>query len=992
MAATAARAECTAAPGQARPCSDSAAGPAPPRQGPRRRHRAWNIGSSGIAVDPVTLATAKRVEDEREHRLLQIDAEGLTRSCGGSIAPYGEGQDRWSSPESNGDGEGDASRRRDGEWGSSRRAEGGDCLNHPEEDNDNPEGADIIGYEEPDSVEPTMASSRPGRNVKVKPSNLSEYDGGLADILRAMLLEFGCDPQIQVMKYWYYDGPVLEKCRVGLRLPESLGMSVVMPAGEARTINTAYHIAIMRAITDIREHKTKELMGSKFAHIPHMEEEDDPMLNHFKLAKHKPAEAAKYMDNSRNLLSLFFQLNRHLSGAIDTMLEEFTEPKEETKGKEPMENEVHTPVYSAGDYISIDHPEQQTTPITPRYFPSSSHGGYEGGEESGNNQRSVTPIENSTGWRWGSDTGTHSDSVRYNPVMNEDATTQNQNYQGNRGDEEGYPILIESDTDGGYTYGGVTGEYTRWVDYDALNDQFMNTDFSLGSSSDSDYQPTGRPYVPDSREDYTFDRMEALDGDMSGLTGEESEAQRIEREAKQKEEADEAARNQFPPPPPPMTQQNFLQYMQMLEEKQRMTMEQQNKFFQELLQQNRVERPENQGVTLSDFQNTKPISFAYAPEPMDAEDWLMDTERKLNTVGCNDLEKVRYATHLLCGPAVSWWDNIVAVYPAEKVFTWEEFKRKFRESNVPESIVELKRREFESLEQKDKAILTYVREFSKLSRMMRATEFQELVDAAITLEDDFKQLQEEKRKKAKFEPKRYVSNKPNTGLSFKPRYNNYYNNNQKRNQGSQPANQIFCRSCGKPGHVSKDCKRPRIICFGCREEGHMLRDFPKNKNVGGQSGGGGSLGGNTGGNWKNKKPFGKLNCTSLEEVVNSDQAVIGSSKEFNPDYVKEKQQIIDIIRDRLKIAQSRQKSYADQKRRTWEPQVGDMVYLKATLGKSTRNQELKNRKNNTAVQHAHTITASTQAPQACKEEQGKHKLNTEEILYTNKQSRSWSEV
>jgi hypothetical protein len=82
--------------------------------------------------------------------------------------------------------------------------------------------------------------------------------------------------------------------------------------------------------------------------------------------------------------------------------------------------------------------------------------------------------------------------------MNEDATTQFQDYQYNRGDYEEYPILIESDTDGGNTYGGVTGEYTRWVDYDVLNNQFMNTDFSLGSSSDSDYQPTGRPYVPDS--------------------------------------------------------------------------------------------------------------------------------------------------------------------------------------------------------------------------------------------------------------------------------------------------------------------------------------------------------------------------------------------------------------------------------------------------------------------------------------------------------------
>jgi hypothetical protein len=55
-----------------------------------------------------------------------------------------------------------------------------------------------------------------------------------------------------------------------------------------------------------------------------------------------------------------------------------------------------------------------------------------------------------------------------------------------------------------------------------------------------------------------------------------------------------------------------------------------------------------------------------------------------------------------------------------------------------------------------------------------------------------------------------------------------------------------------------------------------------------------------------------------------------ASKEFNPDYVKEKQHIIDIIRDRLKIDQSCEKSYADLKRRTWEPQVGDMVYLKVS--------------------------------------------------------------
>jgi hypothetical protein len=104
------------------------------------------------------------------------------------------------------------------------------------------------------------------------------------------------------------------------------------------------------------------------------------------------------------------------------------------------------------------------------------------------------------------------------------------------------------------------------------------------------------------------------------------------------------------------------------------------------------------GVSLADFLNTRPILFASEQEPMDAEDWLLDTERKLNTMNCSNGEKIRYAMHLLCGPVAAWWDNIVAIHPPRRVFTWEEFKKKFREANVPDSIMELKRREFENLE------------------------------------------------------------------------------------------------------------------------------------------------------------------------------------------------------------------------------------------------------------------------------------------------------
>jgi hypothetical protein len=67
----------------------------------------------------------------------------------------------------------------------------------------------------------------------------------------------------------------------------------------------------------------------------------------------------------------------------------------------------------------------------------------------------------------------------------------------------------------------------------------------------------------------------------------------------------------------------------------------------------------------------------------------------------------------------------------------------------------------------------------------------------------------------------------------------------------------------------------------------------------------------------------------------------GGNQEFETDFIKEKQGIIDIIRDRLKIAQSRQKSYADQKRQTWEPKVGDMVYLKVSTMKGIKRFGIK---------------------------------------------------
>ena len=49
---------------------------------------------------------------------------------------------------------------------------------------------------------------------------------------------------------------------------------------------------------------------------------------------------------------------------------------------------------------------------------------------------------------------------------------------------------------------------------------------------------------------------------------------------------------------------------------------------------------------------------------------------------------------------------------------------------------------------------------------------------------------------------------------------------------------------------------------------------------------------------------------------------VGDRQLFGPDLIKESEQKVRLIRDRLKVAQSRQKSYADSKRKETVHEVG----------------------------------------------------------------------
>ena len=125
--------------------------------------------------------------------------------------------------------------------------------------------------------------------------------------------------------------------------------------------------------------------------------------------------------------------------------------------------------------------------------------------------------------------------------------------------------------------------------------------------------------------------------------------------------------------------------------------------------------PPPQVDMLTRFLRLRPATFTSASEPVVADDWLRSVNKNLVTIGCSDAEKVRFAAHLLEGPAASWWDNFQITHPIEEV-TWELFQEGFRTAHISTGVMSLKKREFRNLRQGNRTVAAYIEEFNNLAR------------------------------------------------------------------------------------------------------------------------------------------------------------------------------------------------------------------------------------------------------------------------------------
>jgi exosome complex RNA-binding protein Rrp4 len=68
---------------------------------------------------------------------------------------------------------------------------------------------------------------------------------------------------------------------------------------------------------------------------------------------------------------------------------------------------------------------------------------------------------------------------------------------------------------------------------------------------------------------------------------------------------------------------------------------------------------------------------------------------------------------------------------------------------------------------------------------------------------------------------------------------------------------------------------------------------------------------------------------------------MGESQVFGPKVLSDAKRQVQMIRENLKVAQSRQKSYADKRSRDPSFDVGDFIYIKVSAMRSIRRFKVK---------------------------------------------------
>jgi N-glycosylase/DNA lyase len=120
---------------------------------------------------------------------------------------------------------------------------------------------------------------------------------------------------------------------------------------------------------------------------------------------------------------------------------------------------------------------------------------------------------------------------------------------------------------------------------------------------------------------------------------------------------------------------------------------------------------------LEGFLKLRPPTFDTADDdPIAAEDWLREMEKKLDLTTCTNEECVGVAAHQLTGTARAWWDSYCDAHEDPGSISWEEFAKAFHEQHVPEGVMDAKVEEFCNISQGSQKVQEYTTRFTRMMR------------------------------------------------------------------------------------------------------------------------------------------------------------------------------------------------------------------------------------------------------------------------------------
>ncbi|KAM6582534.1 hypothetical protein CsatB_009536 [Cannabis sativa] len=338
------------------------------------------------------------------------------------------------------------------------------------------------------------------------------------------------------------------------------------------------------------------------------------------------------------------------------------------------------------------------------------------------------------------------------------------------------------------------------------------------------------------------------------------------------------------------------------------------------------------------FRKQHPPEFEGGIDPVVAEEWISRIESILQMLRVDGNDRVKCASYMLRKDARIWWEVVEQTKDVDTM-NWNDFKRVFNEKYYNSAVLAAKVDEFTGLVQGSLTVTEYAQKFDRLAKFapdlvptdrVRAHRFVEglkpmvardveivsrgqfsyaqVVEMALTAERSENKIWKENA--ARRESKKGGANsndhkKRGQDQSGQPSQDKRYkSDNDQRFNGSSGRNIPECPKCTKR-HLG-ECRAK--ACYKCGKEGHIKRNCP--------------LWGQTGNRAEPKKDDKYVPARVF--------AITQAEAEARPDAVQHTNEAIQKIRARMITAQSRQKSYADLKRRDIEFEVGDHVFLRVT--------------------------------------------------------------